>query len=43
MVLYTRHVTAHHPYPRSQAVSHSVLLTAYVTFEPPWEAGEGLV
>ena len=28
---------------RSQAVSRSVLLTAYVTFEPPGEAGEGLV
>ena len=30
-------------YPRSQAVCCSVLLTAYVTFEPPGEAGEGLV
>ena len=30
-------------YPHSQAVSCSVLLTAYVTFEPLGEAGEGLV
>jgi len=28
---------------RSQAVSRFVPLTAYVTFEPPGEAGEGLV
>ena len=27
----------------SQAVSRSVLMTTYVTFEPPGEAGEGLV
>ena len=31
------------PQLRSQAVTCSVSLTAYVTFEPPGEAGEGLV
>ena len=31
----------HMVWPRSQAVSHSVFLTAYMTFEPLGEAAEG--